>query len=212
MLRIIDSHWVQHLTNMENLRQGIGLQAHPDHVADVEGDVVRHRGPDLFLQVGLRLIEFLYGTLGEIVDPVAHIGLFEVVVQPLPEVDEPGLQVSVILVQQVLEQKNRELLEFLRGVGQTLASTHGDTNDQRQGEAVRRPEDHPSMVVPRGIDCWLGAPTRSRTEPLHSPDVPMVGGYPTAYVRCALQPARRPLASRRHTHRIPCRRGRAARW
>ena len=27
MLRTIDSHWVQHLTGMENLRQGIGLQA-----------------------------------------------------------------------------------------------------------------------------------------------------------------------------------------
>jgi preprotein translocase subunit SecA len=27
MLRTIDSHWVQHLTSMENLRQGIGLQA-----------------------------------------------------------------------------------------------------------------------------------------------------------------------------------------
>ena len=27
MLRVIDSHWVQHLTSMENLRQGIGLQA-----------------------------------------------------------------------------------------------------------------------------------------------------------------------------------------
>ncbi|MBM3932951.1 MAG: preprotein translocase subunit SecA [SAR202 cluster bacterium] len=27
MLRVIDNHWVQHLTAMENLRQGIGLQA-----------------------------------------------------------------------------------------------------------------------------------------------------------------------------------------
>ncbi|MCI0438978.1 MAG: SEC-C domain-containing protein, partial [Chloroflexi bacterium] len=27
MLRVIDSHWVQHLTAMENLRQGIGLHA-----------------------------------------------------------------------------------------------------------------------------------------------------------------------------------------
>ena len=27
MLRTVDSHWVQHLTGMENLRQGIGLQA-----------------------------------------------------------------------------------------------------------------------------------------------------------------------------------------
>ena len=28
MLRVIDSHWVQHLTSMENLRQGIGLYAY----------------------------------------------------------------------------------------------------------------------------------------------------------------------------------------
>ncbi len=28
MLRAIDSNWVQHLTSMENLRQGIGLQAY----------------------------------------------------------------------------------------------------------------------------------------------------------------------------------------
>ncbi len=28
MLRTIDSHWVQHLTTMENLRQGVGLQAY----------------------------------------------------------------------------------------------------------------------------------------------------------------------------------------
>ena len=28
MLRVIDSHWVQHLTAMENLRQGIGLYAY----------------------------------------------------------------------------------------------------------------------------------------------------------------------------------------
>ena len=28
MLRVIDGHWVQHLTAMENLRQGIGLQAY----------------------------------------------------------------------------------------------------------------------------------------------------------------------------------------
>ena len=28
MLRVIDSHWVQHLTTMENMRQGIGLQAY----------------------------------------------------------------------------------------------------------------------------------------------------------------------------------------
>ena len=27
MLRTIDSHWVNHLTAMENLRQGVGLQA-----------------------------------------------------------------------------------------------------------------------------------------------------------------------------------------
>lgn len=27
MLRVVDSHWVQHLTSMENLRQGIGLEA-----------------------------------------------------------------------------------------------------------------------------------------------------------------------------------------
>ncbi len=27
MLRVIDSHWVNHLTGMENLRQGIGLHA-----------------------------------------------------------------------------------------------------------------------------------------------------------------------------------------
>ena len=28
MLRVIDSHWVQHLTSMENLRQGIGLYSY----------------------------------------------------------------------------------------------------------------------------------------------------------------------------------------
>ena len=28
MLRVIDSHWVEHLTSMQNLRQGIGLQAY----------------------------------------------------------------------------------------------------------------------------------------------------------------------------------------
>ena len=28
MLRVIDSHWVEHLTAMQNLRQGIGLQAY----------------------------------------------------------------------------------------------------------------------------------------------------------------------------------------
>ena len=28
MLRVMDSHWVQHLTAMENLRQGIGLYAY----------------------------------------------------------------------------------------------------------------------------------------------------------------------------------------
>ena len=27
MLRAIDTNWIQHLTNMDNLRQGIGLQA-----------------------------------------------------------------------------------------------------------------------------------------------------------------------------------------
>ena len=39
MLRVIDSHWVQHLTSMENLRQGIGLYSYgqrdpPRHVQD----------------------------------------------------------------------------------------------------------------------------------------------------------------------------------
>ena len=29
MLRTIDTHWVEHLTAMENMRQGIGLQAWP---------------------------------------------------------------------------------------------------------------------------------------------------------------------------------------
>jgi preprotein translocase subunit SecA len=28
MLRVIDSHWIEHLTSMQNLRQGIGLQAY----------------------------------------------------------------------------------------------------------------------------------------------------------------------------------------
>ena len=27
MLRIIDNYWVDHLTSMDNMRQGIGLQA-----------------------------------------------------------------------------------------------------------------------------------------------------------------------------------------
>ena len=27
MLRVIDNYWVEHLTNMDNMRQGVGLQA-----------------------------------------------------------------------------------------------------------------------------------------------------------------------------------------
>ena len=64
MLRIIDSHWVQHLTNMENLRQGIGLQAYGQRDPLV---MYKKEGHETFQNMQAQI-------QGDIVHTIFHIG------------------------------------------------------------------------------------------------------------------------------------------
>ncbi len=64
MLRIIDSHWVQHLTNMENLRQGIGLQAYGQRDPLV---MYKKEGHETFQKMQAQI-------QGDIVHTIFHIG------------------------------------------------------------------------------------------------------------------------------------------
>ncbi|MCH2321376.1 MAG: preprotein translocase subunit SecA [SAR202 cluster bacterium] len=52
MLRVIDAHWVQHLTSMENLRQGIGLYAYGQRDPLV---MYKKQGFDQFLELQERI-------------------------------------------------------------------------------------------------------------------------------------------------------------
>jgi len=65
MLRTIDSHWVQHLTSMENLRQGIGLHAFGQRDPLV---MFKHEGHQMFQNL-LDLIQH------DIVHTVFRVGL-----------------------------------------------------------------------------------------------------------------------------------------
>ena len=61
MLRIIDGHWVQHLTGMENLRQGIGLYAYgqrdPLVMYKKEG---REKFDDLLARIQYDIVHTIY--------------------------------------------------------------------------------------------------------------------------------------------------------
>ena len=65
MLRIIDSHWVHHLTAMENLRQGIGLHAYGQRDPLV---MYKKEGHDLFQTLLARIQH-------EIVHTIYHVGV-----------------------------------------------------------------------------------------------------------------------------------------
>jgi preprotein translocase subunit SecA len=80
MLRTIDAHWVQHLTMMENLRQGVGLQAYGQRDPLV---AYRAQGHEQF-QTMLETIQH------DIAHTIYHVGL-----APQPAVDATRRGVSL---------------------------------------------------------------------------------------------------------------------
>jgi preprotein translocase subunit SecA len=72
LLRAIDSHWVQHLTAMENLRTGIGLHAYGQRDPLV---MYRSEGQKMFLDLQHRIQRDVVRTLFHVtVDPAQVAG------------------------------------------------------------------------------------------------------------------------------------------
>ena len=70
MLRVIDVHWLQHLTAMENLRQGIGLHAYGQRDPLV---MYKKEGHDLFQNLQNRIQHDIVHTIYHVsISPATH--------------------------------------------------------------------------------------------------------------------------------------------
>ncbi len=146
LLRVIDTLWVEHLTTIEDLREGIGLRAYGQ-----QDPLVAYK------QEAYDLFQSLMATIQhDVVHTIYHVNL---VVQPAEPVMNPTQQsegVPPAAMREPVAGNGAEASarQMARGYGK---SAYAGATTNRQEESARRPVAAPARKVGRNDPCPCGS-------------------------------------------------------